>query len=481
MTKRAIGIIRVSDIDGRDGDSFASPDIQADRMRQYCQRENIQLLDIHDELDVSGGKALTKRPGLSKAVASIEAGHADVLVAAYFDRLFRSLKTQEEVVERVEKVGGKVLALDVGHISSETAGQWLSGTMLGVVSEYYRRSIGERIHASDARAVARGVIPFPRIPPGLTRQPDGTVAPNELAPMIREAFEMKASGATWQAIRDFLLPHGIDRNPSSLRNMFASRLYYGELRFGDKIPPNPNAYENPIVSRELWDAAQRVKSKRGPVPPSDRLLARLGILRCYACGRAMGPAKLREHRGEPYWIYRCPTANDCKNHVAIHAPTVERAVGEVVKAVIASVGVNGHASTGSEAERRLEAVSAAEKRYQRAKRIAFESDTEDDSDVIEAIATAKAYLDAALRDADQYRHLAKRRLTGDENYDLASVELKREYIRLVFSRITVGPASPRRRWDGLAGILGRMTFDLFEQYSLSCSVSDVLEALSEAV
>ena len=40
---------------------------------------------------VSGGKSLDQRPGLSAAVAAIEAGEADVVAAAYFDRLFRSL------------------------------------------------------------------------------------------------------------------------------------------------------------------------------------------------------------------------------------------------------------------------------------------------------------------------------------------------------------------------------------------------------
>jgi DNA invertase Pin-like site-specific DNA recombinase len=36
----------------------------------------------------------------------IEAGRADQLVVAYFDRLVRSLKVQLEVIERVERAGG---------------------------------------------------------------------------------------------------------------------------------------------------------------------------------------------------------------------------------------------------------------------------------------------------------------------------------------------------------------------------------------
>ena len=38
-----------------------------------------------------------------------------MVVAAYCDRLMRSLRVQDELVSRVERTGGEVLAVDVGH------------------------------------------------------------------------------------------------------------------------------------------------------------------------------------------------------------------------------------------------------------------------------------------------------------------------------------------------------------------------------
>src|SRR4051794_4350313 len=112
-TRRAVGIVRVSQTKGREGESFASPKEQAERVRAECKRLSLRLLDIHEELDVSGGTPLDERPGLGLAVAAIEAGKADVVVAAYFDRLMRSLRVQEELFRRVEKAGGQVLSVDV--------------------------------------------------------------------------------------------------------------------------------------------------------------------------------------------------------------------------------------------------------------------------------------------------------------------------------------------------------------------------------
>jgi DNA invertase Pin-like site-specific DNA recombinase len=49
------------------------------------------------DTDVSGGAALERRPGLRRAVEMIEDGEANVLVAAYFDRLVRWLRVQDPV------------------------------------------------------------------------------------------------------------------------------------------------------------------------------------------------------------------------------------------------------------------------------------------------------------------------------------------------------------------------------------------------
>ena len=80
-----------------------------------CERDGLELVETIEELDVSGGTPLAKRPGLRRAVELVEAGEADVVVVAYFDRLVRSLTVQAEVVERVERAGGAILAVDVGE------------------------------------------------------------------------------------------------------------------------------------------------------------------------------------------------------------------------------------------------------------------------------------------------------------------------------------------------------------------------------
>lgn len=351
--RRAIGIVRVSRAAGREGESFVSPVEQRLRIEDACKRDGIELVAVHEEIDVSGGTPLNRREGLRAAVESVEAGEAEVVVVAYFDRLVRSLRVQGEVVQRVESAGGRVLALDVGEVSEATAAQWLSGTMLGAVAEYYRRSAGERISESQAKAVARGVPPWPSVCPGYRRREDQRWEPDPVtAPVVAEAFAMRAEGVSIARVRDHLTAHGIERSYHGVQALLGSRLVLGELHFGKHS--NLEAFE-PIVSREVFERVQRVKVLRGRRSSSDRLLARLGVLRCETCGARMVVGSSNHSR---YWIYRCPPINDCPSRPTIGAEMVEGLVVERTREALR--GRKGRASAERTWQDALRARDAAQ-------------------------------------------------------------------------------------------------------------------------
>jgi DNA invertase Pin-like site-specific DNA recombinase len=348
--RRAIGIIRVSQVKGREGESFASPKEQRDRIEQACKRDGLRLVDVQEEMDVSGGAALEKRPGLRAAVEAIEAGRADVVVAAYFDRLFRSIKTQTAVLERIEAAGGGVLAVDVGAISGASAAKWLEASMHGMMAEYFKRQIGEKSSAAQARAVARGVPPLANIPPGYRRGQDGClVVESREAPVVAEAFRMRASGATLREVCAYMREHDIARTIRSTQTMLASPIMLGEIHFGALV----NLEAHPaIVDCDTFRRVQGVKIPRGRRAKSDRLLARLGVLRCGTCGGRMSvgsrnkPIKSTGEEGR-YPMYRCSPTGDCPRRVAISAVIAEQTVIEHVREALADVEGRASAEDGA--------------------------------------------------------------------------------------------------------------------------------------
>src|SRR3954466_5925153 len=100
---RTVAVVRVSAQGDRPDEHFHSPDVQLDAAERWTRKRRERFVTHFSEIDVSGKRPLAKRPGLLKAVEMVEAGEADHIVVAYFDRLVRSLKVQLEVIERVEK------------------------------------------------------------------------------------------------------------------------------------------------------------------------------------------------------------------------------------------------------------------------------------------------------------------------------------------------------------------------------------------
>ncbi len=353
--RRAVGIVRVSRVAGRTGEQFVSPSEQRTRVEEACARDGLQLVETLEELDVSGGAALAKRPGLRRAVEMVEAGEADVIVAGYFDRLVRSLAVQAELVSRVEAAGGAILAVDVGAVTGASAGQWLSGTMLGAVSEYHRRVTAERTEDAKRRAVARGVAPFPNVPPGYRKDADGRLElhPKE-ARVVAEAFRRRAAGATVKDVREYLRGKGVERSYHGTQALLESRIVLGELRFGDDMV---NTASHPaIVDAGIWQQVQQARSPRGRRPKSERLLARLGVLRCGTCGARMVVGSANHGA---YQLYRCPPVGDCPQRVTISAPVAEAAIVDAVKGLLE--GMRGTASLA-------EGVEDAERELQHAER-----------------------------------------------------------------------------------------------------------------
>src|SRR5262249_38053377 len=213
---------------------------------------------------------------------------------------------------------------------------------LGAVSEYQRRSIRERSAEGQARAVARGATPWARVPLGYFRRDDGTLEPDpKSAPIARRAFEMRAAGDSIAKIRAMLKSRGVVRSPRGVQVMLASRVYLGEIHFGKLV--NLRAHE-PIIDRELWTRTQRMFVPRGPQPDSERLLARLGVLRCGSCGARLGTMKLSRQKNYP--IYRCPSQSDCDHHVTISAEIAERVVVDAVRTHLADAEGRASAAAG---------------------------------------------------------------------------------------------------------------------------------------
>ena len=201
--------------------------------------------------------------------------------------------------------------------------------MLGSVFQYFAEITGEKVTAAQARAVARGVYPHP-IPVGYARGDNGvlTVEP-AAAKVVVQAFKRRDLGASLVEIQALLAENGIERALSGVASMLRSRMYLGEIHFGELH--STQAHEAIVKDRALFERVQRRTVSRGHQAKSERLLARLGVLRCGTCASRM---VINSSSGN----YRCgdTSANRCQRRAAVKADRVEEIVLDALRAYAAT-------------------------------------------------------------------------------------------------------------------------------------------------
>jgi site-specific DNA recombinase len=304
--------------------------------------------------------------------------------------------------------------------------------MLGMVAEYHRRVTAERTAEAKRRAVERGVAPFPNVPPGYRRRSDGRLEPHpKEARIVADSFQLRADGATVMEVRDFLRRKGIDRSFHGTQALLTSRIVLGELRFGKIV----NTSSHPaIVDKRTWDKVQRMRSPRGRRAKSERLLARLGVLRCGTCGARMVVGTAHNNN---YYMYRCPPVSDCPRRVTVSAELAEQVVTDKVRDLLD--GKNGTASVAdgvADAEREL---GLADQDLDAAVR-AFTG--------LDDVEAAQERLRELREDRDRKRdRLAELEaaaapavsVSGSSDWDLLTIDEQRALIRALIDRADVAP------------------------------------------
>ena len=104
----------------------------------------------------ASGKSLNGRSGLTAALAAVEAGEADGLVVAKLDRLSRSLLDFAGLMERSQRKGWSLVALDLGVDTSTPSGEMMA-SVLAIFAQFERRLIGQRTREALAVKRAQGV------------------------------------------------------------------------------------------------------------------------------------------------------------------------------------------------------------------------------------------------------------------------------------------------------------------------------------
>ena len=158
----AIGYIRLSPREKED--PRLGLKVQRDLISNWAERAGVTVLEVFEDVDVSGDADLAERPGLQKALETLREEHAGILVVAKRDRLARNVGLAVGITKAVASRRGVVRSADgVGGDGLDAADE-LTATVVDATARYELRRIRERtaeaLAAKSARGELVGTAPF---------------------------------------------------------------------------------------------------------------------------------------------------------------------------------------------------------------------------------------------------------------------------------------------------------------------------------
>ena len=226
--KKAIGYVRVSTMD-----QGISVDMQPDRIRKYCEYNDIKLVGIIIDEDISGGVPVDSRPGGSKILPMILSGEVNCVVSLKLDRLFRSTTDALLTTEVWNKYNVSLHVVDMGGISVNTSSSIgkLFLTMLSSFAEFERNVISERTVSALKHKKERGERTG-RVSFGYVDVAGKLVEDPEDMTIVREMFRLHADGVSLNEIsRRVSKAGGKQFYASSVKCILKNSLHkFGELK-----------------------------------------------------------------------------------------------------------------------------------------------------------------------------------------------------------------------------------------------------------
>jgi DNA invertase Pin-like site-specific DNA recombinase len=188
---RALGYTTVPD-----GDDANSPRLreEARQIQEACQRHGISLSKLVRDLERQSGPDL-RRPGLTYALESLEAGEFECLVVPRLDRLTRSAANLGALIRLLDERDARLIVVDIDLDTATDEGR-LAADALVKVGGLERKRLEQRTRKGLEAARDR-------------RRSSGRPAVADRPSLKQRIADMRASGMTLQAIADTLNDEGI--------------------------------------------------------------------------------------------------------------------------------------------------------------------------------------------------------------------------------------------------------------------------------
>ncbi len=203
---------------------------QRSAITTWAERQGVTVVRWCEDLGVSGGAELEKRPGLLEALRAVRDLRAGLLVAHKADRIARDVYIAELVKRELRAVGASVALVE--GICGDDPFSEMAATVMDAAARLERRMIAARTKAALAVKKANGEKTGGDVPFGFRLRQDGIhleIHPVE-HPVLTRILDLRRNGLGGRRIAAILTteghsPRGASWNPGNLQTLADRHLH----------------------------------------------------------------------------------------------------------------------------------------------------------------------------------------------------------------------------------------------------------------
>ena len=304
-----------------------SIEAQLSELRALAKRDG---LEIADELVEKRSAKMPGRPVFEEMLKRIEQGEAQGIVCWKIDRLSRNPVDSGRISWLLQQATiQKIITHDKAYFPHDNV--LLMSVEFGMANQYIR-DLSVNVTRGLRQKARMGIYPS-TAPLGYLNDPytKTIVVDRRKAPLVRKAFELYAKNESrLEDIANFLFQHGIKTGATrgwskgggrplkkdQITFLLSNPFYFGHFAYSGEMYEGTHT---PIVSKELFDAVQKVLALRSRAhhKAANEPQAYCGLLHCGECGFSItAEDKLKRQKNgnvHRYIYYRCT-----KKKAAVH-------------------------------------------------------------------------------------------------------------------------------------------------------------------
>lgn len=313
-----------------------SIDAQLRAIREYCEKENIELIEVFTDEAITG--KTDDREDFQKMINQLLKGHiqVDYVLVHKFNRFARNKFDSALYKKKLRDIGVKVVSV-TQKIDDTPEGELLEG-FLETIDQYYSANLAVEVRKGLRENALKGKHAGGQVLFGYSLDNEGYYVPNENAPIVKRIFQEYAAGYNKTDICERLNAEGYRNqrgkkfNTRTLYDLLRNEKYIGNYIYTidkkETIRLDGIIKDHPI-DKELWNTVQKLcKEASEEVQARQRTGKRYyhltGKAFCTCCGEHISGAGSKRsggHNGNKdgklNYYYKCvgkvKHKNGCKN------------------------------------------------------------------------------------------------------------------------------------------------------------------------